>query len=90
MPTYRAPMCPFYCNDRAQIISCEGMIAGTFTHIRFPNADSKRTYLCSRCSTRNYLSCPVYQATFNGYLRHGYEWDGNGDGERGRGRGTGQ
>jgi hypothetical protein len=50
-------MCPFYHNEDALIIYCEGVTDGTVIHLAFNDKDQKKDYKKEYCCTPRYEKC---------------------------------
>lgn len=57
----RLVKCPFYKNDDAQKITCEGIVDGSTLSLNFRLKSDKRCQFTIFCCHHNYKFCEIYR-----------------------------
>lgn len=61
-------ICPYYITETGQSITCEGLIPGTDTMVRFETTERKKTYQRMHCEVYEYEHCcPMAEALTRKY-----------------------
>ena len=62
-----ATVCPFYVSEKANNISCEGLVLGTVCVTAFRTGIDKAMHQDMYCYCHKYKLCPVARAVFGKY-----------------------
>ncbi|MEG2152226.1 MAG: helix-turn-helix transcriptional regulator [Clostridia bacterium] len=63
--------CPYYVREANKSITCEGMIAGTYSQQRFDSEADLHDFQAQNCSTQSYDRCPLAAALIEKYRNDG-------------------
>lgn len=55
-----AAFCPFFVKEADKSVSCEGLLPGTLTAMKFEDAEARRAYVETVCCAKDYgRLCPL-------------------------------